>query len=98
MFVHRLAAMVLATMVLLSIGGVGTVAATEHHPACEDTKHTISAEGAKQGSKTITKPVCSESGEVEFGTHDPDDDLSIPEGFQWHEHDTARVASPNFDE
>ncbi|SFR44504.1 hypothetical protein [Halogeometricum limi] len=89
-----------ALLLVAAFVGVGAAAA-EEHPACEGTKGTISAEGAEEGSKFITKPVCSDSGTVEMDEDKPaNDKLSVPtnRGTQVRCHDTARENSPKFTE
>lgn len=94
-------------VVLMSIGGIGTVAAhgneNPEHPACQGDKYQISSEGSDvggdtAGSKWFVKPVCtSERGDSpHHHSHEPDDTISVPESETLECHDTGREKSNNF--
>lgn len=97
---------VVATLLLVGFGAVGVVAAhgndNPDHPACEGDKYKISSEGSDvggefAGSKWFVKPVCSdEQGKPHHHSHEPDNELSVPESSQQDCHTNSRDKSPNF--
>lgn len=94
------------TILFVGLGGVGTVAAHENenpdHPACTGDKYKISAEGTdvggpETGSKWFVKPICAgEEGGPHHHRHEPDDELSMPEGAVQGCHENGRAKSANF--